>query len=101
MAIALLASLFLLGIDAKPVVQTWNLRKVYRTGGSQLMRALTALLCLNGVYKEYLKEKGDRARSTKKELKRKIEYLEQQLTDREKIIIDLQEKLLSVSQNRL
>jgi predicted RNase H-like nuclease (RuvC/YqgF family) len=65
------------------------------------LRAVTALLCLNGVWTEYLKEKGDRARSTKKGLERRIEYLEQKLAEREKTIADLKEKLLSVSQSVL
>jgi hypothetical protein len=63
--------------------------------------ALTALLCVKKIYTDYLREKGDRQRSTKKGLEQKIEDLEKKLADREEIIAALKEKLLSVSRKGL
>jgi hypothetical protein len=82
-----------------------RLRRKRAGKNSELTRdklwALTALLCLNGIYKDYLREKGDRQRSTKKGLERRIKDLEKKLVDREEIIASQKEKLLSVSLNHL
>lgn len=65
------------------------------------LRSLTALLCINGCWTEYLRAKNLKERESTKGLKRRIEFLEKKLGDREKEIADLKEKLLSVTQNRL
>jgi len=65
------------------------------------LRALTALLCLNGCWNEYLKEKNVAERETKKGLKRRIAYLEKKNADYQKIIADLEAKLVRVSQKRV